>query len=702
MASVPPAPEPSPSYPRSAPRGEGKLHPRLRMFANGDTEVQAHRAEHCSSLKVGADVAERFRARRGENDAALSLSDAPDGATPPPPMKTTEATAAATVSVFVQLKDESEPGPLEGRLKAQRGNVVVAELPLAEAQALRGEPEIAHVELGQPLAIPRPLEHPDVKEVPDPALRSFGAFNVHKGGAGVLIGVIDVGGFDFAHPDFLTADKTRTRFISIWDQGGKLQPPPADNYEADVFKVFDYGAELTDRHLNEAINAANEAPPERRLPATDLEPQSAMVPGSHATHVTSIAAGNSGLCRDADIAAVLISIPEDDSERRQSFYDSTRIADAVDYLLAVADKRNQPIAINISLGTNGHAHDDSAPINRWIDAALTRSGRCVCVAAGNAGQERAENAQDIGWIMGRVHASGQVRARELVSDIEWTVVGNGTVDISENELEIWYGPQDRFSVQVRPPDGEWSVPVEAGQYVENQQLPDGSFLSIYNELYHPANGANLIAIYLSPRLKEPVVGVTAGEWLVRLRGDDVRDGRYHCWIERDDPRPLGRLGDRQAWAFPSFFSEASYIDRSTVSTLACAQRVVSVANLDQEKRRINITSSQGPTRDDREKPDIAAPGTRIVAANGFVGAKKPWVAKSGTSMASPYITGLAGLMLAINRNLTAAQIGGILRRTARPLPASDFTWRDDAGAGEVDPERCLREAAIVGHRLKIG
>jgi subtilisin family serine protease len=698
MASVPPAPEPSPSHPRSAPRGEGNLHPRLRMFANGDTEVQAHRAEHCSSLKVGADVAERYEPRRGENDAALSISDAPEGRTPPPSMKTAQATAEATVSVFVQLKDESDPGPLADGVTAQRGNLMVAELPLADAQALRGRPEIAHVELGQPLAIPRPVEHPEVKDEPEPARSGFGAFNVHKGGAGVLIGVIDVGGFDFAHPDFLTEDKTRTRFVSIWDQGGKLQPPPADNHEGDAFKVFDYGAELTETHLNEAIKAA----PKHRLPATDLEPQSSMVPGSHATHVTSIAAGNSGLCGKADIAAVLISIPEDDSERRQSFYDSTRIADAVDYLLALADKRDQPIAINISLGTNGHAHDDSAPINRWIDAALTRSGRCVCVAAGNAGQERAENAQDIGWIMGRVHAAGQVRARELVSDIEWTVVGNGTVDISENELEIWYGPQDRFSVQVRPPKGEWSVPVEAGQYVENQQLPDGSFLSIYNELYHPANGANLIAIYLSPRLKEPIVGVTAGDWLVRLRGDDIRDGRYHCWIERDDPRPLGRLGDKQTWAFPSFFSEASYIDRSTVSTLACAQRVVSVANLDQEKRRINITSSQGPTRDDREKPDIAAPGTRIVAANGFVGEKKPWIAKSGTSMASPYITGLAGLMLAINHDLTAAQIGGILRRTARPLPASDFTWRDDAGAGEVDPERCLREAAIVGHRLKIG
>ncbi len=50
-------------------------------------------------------------------------------------------------------------------------------------------------------------------------------------------------------------------------------------------------------------------------------------------------------------------------------------------------------------------------------------------------------------------------------------------------------------------------------------------------------------------------------------------------------------------------------------------------------------------------------------------------------------------MLAVNPRLTAAQIGGILRRTARPLPGADFTWRDDAGAGEIDEARCLDEAA---------
>jgi subtilisin family serine protease len=225
-------------------------------------------------------------------------------------------------------------------------------------------------------------------------------------------------------------------------------------------------------------------------------------------------------------------------------------------------------------------------------------------------------------------------------------------------------------------------------------------LSVYNELYHPANGANLIAVYLSPFLAEPVVGVSAGQWLVRLIGEEVRDGRYDCWIERDDPRRVGRIGAREAWLFPSFFSERSVVDRSTISSLACGPRIVAVANLDQERRRVNISSSQGPTRDGRQKPDVCAPGTDIVAAKGFAPDER-WIAMTGTSMASPYVAGVIGLMLAINRKLTAAQIGGILRRTAAPLAGADFAWRDDAGAGEIDPERCLEEATTMGMRVDI-
>ena len=46
-----------------------------------------------------------------------------------------------------------------------------------------------------------------------------------------------------------------------------------------------------------------------------------------------------------------------------------------------------------------------------------------------------------------------------------------------------------------------------------------------------------------------------------------------------------------------------------------------------------------------------------------------------------------------------AQIAGILRRSAQPLPGSDFEWRDDAGFGAIDPERCLSEVRGVHDRI---
>jgi hypothetical protein len=290
----------------------------------------------------------------------------------------------------------------------------------------------------------------------------------------------------------------------------------------------------------------------------------------------------------------------------------------------------------------------------------------------------------------------------LYADLEWVVVGNGIADLSENELEVWFGPQDRLAVSVRPPGGRWIGPVEPQQYVENRQLADGSFVSVYNELYRPANGANYISVYLSPFLSEAgVVGVPAGQWTVRLHAREIRDGRYHAWIERDDPRRLGRVGSREAWRFPSFFSERSLVDQSTVNSLACGSGVVSVANLDEAAERISATSSQGPTRDDRFKPEIAAAGTDIVAANGFAPPGEDWVAMSGTSMASPLVTGVVGLMLAAEPRLTAAQATGIMQRTARPLPGADFTWRNDAGFGVIDPERCVVEAAALSERVEL-
>ncbi|MCP4382526.1 MAG: S8 family serine peptidase, partial [Hyphomicrobiales bacterium] len=429
----------------------------------------------------------------------------------------------------------------------------------------------------------------------------------------------------------------------------------------------------------------------------DLAPQSQQIRGSHATHVTSIAAGRSGVCKRAKIAAVLVSLPEADLDRSKSFYDTTRIVDGIAYLLALAEAEGMAaISINISLGTNGGAHDGSELMSRWIDTAMTSPGRAVCVAAGNSGQEAPQFEGDFGHWSGRVHASGRIPAAALRRDLEWMVVGNGVEDVSENELEIWYGAQDEFDVELVDPDGRRLGPVAPGQRIENLLLDNRTIVSVYNVLGDPKNGDNRISIYLSPFMGDPIVGIKAGEWTVRLTGRVVRDGAFHAWIERDDP---GRGREPAHWRLPSFFAPGAFVDESTLSSLACGPLVIGVANLDERRERLNISSSQGPTRDGRTKPEIAAPGTAIVAAAGFDPVNR-WTEKTGTSMASPHVTGIAGLMLSLDPTLTAAQIGGIIQRTCRPLPGAGYEWRNDAGFGAIDPAACLREVARLARPVE--
>ncbi|MGE0598689.1 MAG: S8 family serine peptidase [Dehalococcoidia bacterium] len=662
-----------------------KLQPKLRMIANGSDQVNAVRAELSAALRVESEELLKETGQcRGAGAVPIERKQMPKsvkrGSLPELPHQ-------VSVNVFVQLEDPAaRPGDFVSDEDAQRRDLIIATVNPREIPRLLDHPDVSWVEVGESLKQPTPKVGSASVRAPSVTERRFGTVSATPN---VLIGIIDVEGFDFSHRDFLDADGN-TRWAAIWDQAGDARPAPNRN------PAHRYGAEFTREHLNAAIKAA----PGLGVSAWEVEKQSQTAEGSHGTHVASIAAGNLGVCRNAVLAGVLIGLAPGDEDRRKSFYDSTRLAHAVDYLLELGQSMKLPVAINVSLGTNGHAHDGSAPVSRWIDAAMTTPGRAICVAAGNAGQERAETPDDIGFIVGRIHTSGRIPARDLVTDIDWVVAGNGLMDISENELELWYGPQDRFAVSVRPPGEEWTEIIHPREFIENRQLKDGSFLSIYNELYHPANGSNYISIFLSPLLStQGIVGVRSGQWTVRLHGVEVRDGRFHAWIERDDPVRMGVTGNREAWRFPSFFSERSNVDSSSVTSLACGQRIISVGNLDSERARINITSSQGPTRDGRSKPDVAAPGTNIVAARGFSREPdKQWVSMSGTSMASPHVTGVVGLMLGQQPRLTAAQIEGIIRRTARPLPGADFNWVNDAGYGQIDPKACLDEVDMLFKR----
>jgi subtilisin family serine protease len=73
---------------------------------------------------------------------------------------------------------------------------------------------------------------------------------------------------------------------------------------------------------------------------------------------------------------------------------------------------------------------------------------------------------------------------------------------------------------------------------------------------------------------------------------------------------------------------------------------------------------------------------------------------TGTSMASPYVCGVMGLMLAAKPTLNAAQCQGILKRTAKPLPSHSYEWRNDSGFGLIDAAAAVEEARVFDQRVE--
>lgn len=85
---------------------------------------------------------------------------------------------------------------------------------------------------------------------------------------------------------------------------------------------------------------------------------------------------------------------------------------------------------------------------------------------------------------------------------------------------------------------------------------------------------------------------------------------------------------------------------------------------------VDGSSSQGPTGINTIKPDVAAPGSNILSSvvddtTGLVPAE-PFALLSGTSMATPHITGLAVLTKALHPTWTPAQIKSAIMNTAEP------------------------------------
>ncbi len=130
----------------------------------------------------------------------------------------------------------------------------------------------------------------------------------------------------------------------------------------------------------------------------------------------------------------------------------------------------------------------------------------------------------------------------------------------------------------------------------------------------------------------------------------------------------------------------------TIATPGISRKVITVGCSDDEKEvqvegsRLRNYSGRGPTKACICKPDLVAPGCEIISCNRMVrNTDPPYTVKSGTSMATPMVTGAIACLLEKYPHMTNGQVKLRLRDTCIPLDMPE----NKQGWGLLSLERLL-------------
>ncbi len=118
-------------------------------------------------------------------------------------------------------------------------------------------------------------------------------------------------------------------------------------------------------------------------------------------------------------------------------------------------------------------------------------------------------------------------------------------------------------------------------------------------------------------------------------------------------------------------------DSGTINAPGEAALVICVGAVD-SSNNIAVFSSRGPTPDNRVGVDLVAPGVKIVSLS--YNDTSGYVEMSGTSQATPHVSGAVALLLSYNSSLTPFTIKAALLATAVDLNKSPY----DQGCGLVN------------------
>jgi subtilisin family serine protease len=323
----------------------------------------------------------------------------------------------------------------------------------------------------------------------------------------------------------------------------------------------------------------------------------------HGTHVASIiAAGQpeftsmTGVAPGADL--IIIRSPLESSD----------IIDGIHFAII-----NDAEVINMSFSSYLGFLDGNDPEDIAVTEAFRRYGVISTLAAGNLGGSR-----------------GSAKHSRFM------VTGNGMTNVSFQVSSLpqysflnilWRSDDQDEHVILTPPGGQ---PIDLGAFSEldRASILENEDIEVY--VFKDVSNRGYCRIILQRAISEHFWN--NGEWTLSISnpaGDDV-------WVD--------------AYAWDNDWTTRKIVFTShgdssrVVSSPATADFGIAVAAYDEGSQSILGSSSRGPRIDGLEKPEIAAPGSSILAANRLTSLSSLWTTRTGTSMACPHVAGAVALI----------------------------------------------------------
>ncbi len=460
-------------------------------------------------------------------------------------------------------------------------------------------------------------------------------------GREVLVAVID-SGIDYSHPDFRNADGT-TRIVELWDQTIPGAPPEG-------YKI---GTVYSGEQINEAL-AQSTVPGQRQIvPSTDTS--------GHGTHVAGIAAGNGrasggfnrGVAPESELLIVKLGNPTGEFFPRTS-----ELMQAVDYVVRRSIALEMPVAINLSFGNTYGSHDGSSLIETYLNDIANIWKTVICVGSGNEGAAAG-------------HTSG-ILTEGNTETVELAVANYESI----LNVQIWKSYLDVADIRIINPAGLEAGPFQSFLGPQRFNMGNTQLLMYYGEP-SPYSTAQEIYIDFIPRNTY----IDSGVWRIELIPREIKSGNYNMWLPSASALNVGT----------QFLLPNPNLSLTIPST---AGRVITVGAYDARTDSYASFSGRGFVSPGLAiKPDLVAPGVNITSSSPGGG----YTARSGTSMATPFVTGSAALLMQwgiVNGNdpfLYGEKVRAYLLRGTRPLPAERVYPNSMFGWGAL----CLRDSFPV-------